>query len=118
MHLESLGAGAAGDTAAEGSLDAQGVCTVLRREGVEGMRLFGRGEGLGSHAPIVGRGASTTQRARVRDLTRMGWSGYYVNLTRRRCVRLDFAVLGHTCSIPNKPRYHRFAVRMYGFHYY
>ena len=69
------GAVAAGYAAAEGALDAFEVCRVLRREGVYVYVIVGRGGGLGSHADMVGRGALSAQRARVRDSTGMGRMG-------------------------------------------
>ena len=60
-----INAQAARDAASKGAFEAIAVGPVLGREGVWRYGVVGRGCGLGSHAPIVGRGASTAQRARV-----------------------------------------------------
>ena len=60
-----VGAGASGDAAAEGSLEALDIGAVLRREHVGGDVAFGHGSGLCSHGDMVGRRALTAQRARV-----------------------------------------------------
>ena len=56
---------AAGHAAAQGVFEAREVGGVLRREGVQGYAVVGRGEGLRSHATMVGRGVASAQRARV-----------------------------------------------------
>ena len=71
MEFRTVRALAAGYAASEGAGEAVGVRPVLGREGVRDMGSFGRVDGLGSHAPIVGRGATTAQLARVRDSTWM-----------------------------------------------
>ena len=47
MEPAGVGAGAAGDAAAEGALEAVDVCPVVRREEVRGNVAFGHGAGAG-----------------------------------------------------------------------
>ena len=73
-----VGAGAAGDAAAEGALEAVDVGPVVRWEEVRGNVAFGHGSGSGlcSHADMVGRAALSAQRARVTGATRIPGSLY------------------------------------------
>ena len=75
VELAGVGAGAAGDAASEGGLEALDVGGVLRGEHVGGDVAFGHGSGLGSHGDMVGRRALGAQRARVTYSTGMGRMG-------------------------------------------